>query len=103
MITDILKVATVIIVCIAYMLALIWIIYDFVSNMQQEIRRCRREKREAERLDRLTNTEKKDAIIIIPDNRCVFCHAIIPEGRQICPDCTAMLRGQGKGAGYAKE
>ena len=24
-----------------------------------------------------------------PDNTCVMCGAIIPEGRQVCPDCEA--------------
>lgn len=35
------------------------------------------------------------------DNTCVMCGAVIPEGRQVCPDCEAirwpMKRQEGKG------
>ena len=28
------------------------------------------------------------------DNRCIFCGAVIPEGRQVCPSCEKNLTGE---------
>lgn len=30
------------------------------------------------------------------DNRCVICGAIIPEGRQVCPNCEKRVENQTK-------
>lgn len=38
--------------------------------------------------------EMQDArpeIVPTRDNRCVFCGEIIPEGRQVCPNCERMV------------
>ena len=29
------------------------------------------------------------------DDRCLYCGEIIPEGRQVCPDCEAAFVGNG--------
>ena len=35
------------------------------------------------------------------EERCVFCGAIIPEGRQVCPNCENKYKGIEKGDQYA--
>ena len=41
---------------------------------------------------RADNDEKDVEIVIDDANRCVCCGEIIPEGRQVCPNCENEVR-----------